>query len=157
MGGDPNAGGVLTALHSEIQPHPLNPRKDFETADAEEALDELRVSIVKSGLLQPIVVRPQPQPGRWWIIAGERRYRAIGQAISDGDWEDDQPIAITVRDVDDRDHLLLALNENLRRPRLAPIARPRRSLRSRRWPPSKPAGRGPPVARSGNRPGRLGL
>lgn len=118
---DPNAAGAQTALHSEIEPHPLNPRKDFETAEAEEALDELRTSIVKSGLLQPIVVRPQPQAGKWWIIAGERRWRAIGQAISDGDWEDDQPIEITVREVDDRDHLLLALNENLQRSNMSAI------------------------------------
>lgn len=119
--GDPNAAGAPTALHADLEPHPLNPRKDFETPDAEEKLDELRVSIVKSGLLQPIVVRPRPELGKWWIIAGERRWRAIGQAISDGDWEDDQPVAITIREVDDRDHLLLALNENLQRSNMSAI------------------------------------
>lgn len=118
---DPNAAGALTALHSDLEPHPLNPRKDFETADAEEALDELRISIVKSGLLQPIVVRPKPEAGKWWIVAGERRWRAIGQAISDGDWEEDRPIEITAREVDDRDHLLLALNENLQRSNMSAI------------------------------------
>lgn len=119
--GDPNAAGALTALHSDLEPHPLNPRKDFETAEAEEALDELRISIVKSGLLQPIVVRPKAEAGKWWIIAGERRWRAIGQAISDGDWDDDQPIEVTAREVDDRDHLLLALNENLQRSNMSAI------------------------------------
>lgn len=115
------SAGALTALHSDIAPHPLNPRKDFETAEAEEGLDELRVSIVKKGLLQPIVVRPQPEAGKWWIVAGERRWRAIGQAISDGDWNDDQPIEIAVREVDDREHLLLALNENLQRSNMKAI------------------------------------
>lgn len=115
------SAGALTALHSDIGPHPLNPRKDFETAEAEEGLDELRVSIVKKGLLQPIVVRPQPEAGKWWIVAGERRWRAIGQAISDGDWNDDQPIEIAVREVDDREHLLLALNENLQRSNMKAI------------------------------------
>lgn len=118
---DPSAAGAPTALHSDLEPHPLNPRKDFETEEAEEALDELRVSIVKSGLLQPIVVRPKPEPGKWWIVAGERRYRAIGQAIFDGDWDEDRPIAITIREVDDRDHLLLALNENLQRSNMSAI------------------------------------
>lgn len=119
---DPNAGGALTALHADLEPHPLNPRKDFETAEAEEGLDELRVSIVKSGLLQPLVVRPRPdQPGKWWIVAGERRWRAIGQAIFDGDWEADRPIEISPRDVDDRDHLMLALVENLQRSNMKAI------------------------------------
>lgn len=118
---DPTGGGAPSALHGDLEPHPLNPRKDFETAEAEEALEELRVSIVKSGLLQPIVVRPRPEPGKWWIVAGERRWRAIGQAISDGDWDEDRPIPITIRDVDDRDHLLLALNENLQRSNMKSI------------------------------------
>lgn len=119
--GDPNAAGAPTALHADLEPHPLNPRKDFETPEAEEALDELRISIIKSGLLQPIVVRPRPDNGKWWIVAGERRWRAIGQAISDGDWEEDLPVAITIREVDDRDHLLLALNENLQRSNMKAI------------------------------------
>lgn len=111
----PDAGGILAVRHGDLDPHPLNPRKDFETAQAEEGLNELRESILLRQLMQPIVVRPQPQPGRWWIVDGERRWRAIGQAIVDGDWPDDRLIPIVPRTVDDREHLLLSLTANLQR------------------------------------------
>ena len=44
---------------------------------AERDLDELAASISAHGVLQPILVRPDPDaPQRYQIIAGERRWRA---------------------------------------------------------------------------------
>jgi ParB family chromosome partitioning protein len=58
---------------SVIDPDPEQPRKTFE----ETALAELAESIRELGVLQPITVRPNPkQPGRYWIMTGERRFRA---------------------------------------------------------------------------------
>jgi len=56
---------------ADIDPSPDNPRKDFD----EESLAQLAASIAEQGLLQPIVVRPKS--GRFEIVAGERRYRAL--------------------------------------------------------------------------------
>jgi ParB family chromosome partitioning protein len=47
-----------------------------------ENLDELAASIEKYGLLQPIVVcKSAGQPGKWEIVAGQRRYLAFKQIL----------------------------------------------------------------------------
>lgn len=59
--------------------HVNNPRLEFDDA----ALDDLANSINKQGLLQPILVRAKrdenglPLPGKYIIISGARRYKAI--------------------------------------------------------------------------------
>lgn len=98
-----------------IAPNPFQPRREF----SEEELADLASSMKENGLLQPILVRPVPgtppgSPGRWELVAGERRWRA---AMRLG-WKD---IAATVRDVDDRTLLVLALVENLQRAELSPL------------------------------------
>lgn len=60
-----------------IEPDPAQPRKTFDEAK----LDELAASIRVDGLLQPIRVRPDAsRPGRFILIAGERRWRASQRA-----------------------------------------------------------------------------
>jgi hypothetical protein len=56
----------------DIHPSPLNPRKSFDEA----AIIELALSIAAQGLLQNLVLRPRAEGG-YWIVAGERRYRAL--------------------------------------------------------------------------------
>ena len=56
---------------SEIEPNPNQPRRIFD----EEKLQELADSIKADGLLQPITVR-ETEPGRYQLVAGERRWRA---------------------------------------------------------------------------------
>jgi len=107
---DAQANGALRELPvSAIGPNPYQPRRDFD----ETQLKELADSIEASGLLQPIVVRPRPN-GRYELIAGERRWRAI-QRLG---W---QKVPAVVKDVDDRALLTLALIENLQRDDLSPI------------------------------------
>jgi ParB family transcriptional regulator, chromosome partitioning protein len=95
-----------------IAPNPYQPRRDF----SEEELADLTHSLRENGLLQPILVRPAPQPGpaRWELVAGERRWRA---AMRLG-WTD---IPAVIREVDDRTLLVLALVENLQRSQLSPL------------------------------------
>ncbi len=92
-----------------IQPNPYQPRREFDSA----ALGELAESMRISGLLQPIVVRPN-EDGPYELIAGERRWRAAQQL----GW---QRIGAVVRDVDNRTLLTFALVENLQRDALSPI------------------------------------
>lgn len=108
--GEARADGSLTSVPLEaIQPNPYQPRHVFD----EKALDELKVSLKQSGLLQPIIVRPGDN-GTFELIAGERRCRAA-QLLG---WSE---ISAVVKEVDDRTLLTLALVENLQRDALSPI------------------------------------
>src|SRR5919112_674255 len=103
------ASGALRELPvSSVQPNPLQPRSQINEAE----LAELTASIEASGLLQPVVVRPRN--GKYELIAGERRWRAV-QRLG---WT---KIPAVVRDVDDQTLLTLALIENLQRDDLSPI------------------------------------
>jgi ParB family chromosome partitioning protein len=95
---------------SQIAPNPFQPRREFQP----EELKELQASLSASGLLQPITVRTAPGGKGFQLVAGERRLRA---ATALG-WKE---IPATVREVDDRALLTLALVENLQRSDLNPI------------------------------------
>ena len=88
-----------------IERNPGQPRRDF----AEAELEELANSIRERGVLQPILVRPAPdQPGRYQIVAGERRWRAAQRAGL-------REIPAIVRELDDRLTLEIAIVENVQR------------------------------------------
>jgi ParB family transcriptional regulator, chromosome partitioning protein len=108
-GHSPPARAVRVAA---IVPNPFQPRREF----AEEELADLAASMQANGLLQPVVVRPAPGgvPGRWELIAGERRWRASMRL----GWTE---IPAAVRHVDDRTMLVLALVENVQRAELSPL------------------------------------
>lgn len=69
---------AVTYLPRErIHPDPAQPRKD---ADA-----ELRASIAREGLLQPVTVRPHPEIlGEFMLVDGERRWRGAEGILEDG-------------------------------------------------------------------------
>ncbi|MBW2656056.1 MAG: ParB/RepB/Spo0J family partition protein [Deltaproteobacteria bacterium] len=56
----------------KIDPSPYQHRKYFD----KNSLKELGASILRDGLIEPIIVRPQKK-GRYQLIAGERRFRAV--------------------------------------------------------------------------------
>lgn len=68
-------GKLLLLPLTGLIPDPDQPRKFFD----EQALAELRVSIVSHGVLQPILVR-EAGGGKFHIVSGERRYQASRQA-----------------------------------------------------------------------------
>ena len=88
----------------EISPNPYQPRKTFDIV----ALQELSDSIVKHGLLQPIVVIEKDDG--YLLVAGERRLRAHKLANIES-------IRCVIADVDIDDVKLreLALIENIQR------------------------------------------
>ena len=60
---------------ANLAPDPFQPRTVFSDA----AVRELADSIEQHGILQPLLVRPMQGPnsrGKYWIVGGERRYRA---------------------------------------------------------------------------------
>lgn len=104
--------------HDAITVDPQNPRKHFDG----DGLSELAASIAADGLLEPLVVRPiQGSPGRFMLVAGERRWRAIGQAIFFGRWRLDRRVPSMVRNLSEPEARRLALVENLQRRDLNPL------------------------------------
>ncbi len=105
-----NTVSAPTSLRlSDIEPDKEQPRKTFE----DQALIELSDSIRQHGVLQPLVVRPNPLGG-YRIIAGERRWRAARMA---GLTE----VPAVIKDVTDAEAMEIALIENLQREDLDPI------------------------------------
>jgi ParB family chromosome partitioning protein len=101
--------GFAMIATAEIEPHPDQPRRHF----AEAALDELAASIAQRGVIQPVIVRPLG-PGRYQLVAGERRWRAAQRARL-------HEIPALVRQLGDADVSALALIENLQREDLNPV------------------------------------
>jgi ParB family transcriptional regulator, chromosome partitioning protein len=88
-----------------IIPNPKQPRRTFIEADLEELADSIRAK----GVIQPILVRPDPnQPEMFEIIAGERRWRAARRAGLTA-------MPAVVREFDDREVLEIAIIENVQR------------------------------------------
>ena len=93
-----------------VSPNPRNPRRSFADGD----LADLAQSIREHGIVQPVVVRPAAENGRYEIIAGERRWRAAQRAGLN-------EIPVIVRTVNDRVALELAIIENVQRADLNPV------------------------------------
>lgn len=99
-------GEVRTIPIKNIMPNPNQPRREFDKA----ALQDLAISIMEYGLMQPITVR-QTGAFDYELIAGERRLTAcrnLGMAY----------IPAIVMKVDDTDSAILALVENIQRENL---------------------------------------
>lgn len=101
-------GQVYEIPLSDIQANPNQPRRTFD----QDALEALKTSISREGLLQPIAVL-QTEEGKLVIAAGERRYRAVTEL----GWEKIS-CRIVEGSLDD-----LALMENMIREDLNPMER----------------------------------
>ena len=83
----------------------FQPRKVFN----EEKINELAASIKNNGLIQPIVVRPDPRTqGFYEIVAGERRWLAAQKAGL-------HEIPVVILNLDDNQSLEVAIVENIQR------------------------------------------
>jgi ParB family chromosome partitioning protein len=105
----PRSRTYFAAGIEDLYPSPEQPRRNFDPAK----LDELADSIKVHGIIVPLVVRPRPAGG-YFLIAGERRWRAAQRA---GVTE----IPVVVQDVAEGEALERALVENLQRADLGPL------------------------------------
>jgi ParB family chromosome partitioning protein len=105
---DKGAAGAVPV--DQIDPNPQQPRTNFD----ETALESLAASIREVGVLQPIVVGPPGDDGRYVLIAGERRLRAAKLAGLD-------EIPAVIRESDQEARLVEAVIENVQREDLGPI------------------------------------
>ena len=97
----PAAIGRMISIE-QLDPNPEQPR--VEIGD----LTELTTSVKEKGVLEPLLVKPSAQKGRWMIIAGERRWRAARAAGL-------REVPCIEMDVDEAAVAEIALIENMQR------------------------------------------
>ncbi len=96
---------------ADLQRNKYQPRTIFD----EGKLIELSYSIKENGVIQPIAVRPNKyEPGKYEIIAGERRWLAAQKAGLN-------EVPVIILDIDDQKSLEIAIVENIQRQDLNPI------------------------------------
>jgi ParB family chromosome partitioning protein len=105
-----NLGGVEQIAVEAILPNPRQPRRDFDPAE----LEGLAASIREHGVLQPLIVTPEPGSDKYGLVAGERRLQAARIAGLGA-------VPVIVRTASDQQRLELALIENLQRTDLNPL------------------------------------
>ncbi len=101
---------VQKILVQDIVPNPEQPRREFD----KQALNELVLSVKRHGVVQPIILVRQSNGDKYRIVAGERRWRAAGQAgLKD--------IPAIVRSLEELEEIELSLIENIQREDLSPL------------------------------------
>lgn len=112
-----NEAAVEDAPRSEMRlpieklvPNPDQPRRDFEP----EALRDLANSLLQKGVIQPLIVRRNPDQDSYQIVAGERRWRAAQIAQL-------HEVPVIVREFSDTEVLEIAIIENIQREELNAI------------------------------------
>ncbi len=94
-----------TIAISDLERNKYQPRTIFD----EEKLEELSLSIKENGIIQPIAVRPNKyDPGKFEIVAGERRWLAAQKAGLN-------EVPVIVLNIDDQKSLEIAIVENVQR------------------------------------------
>ena len=103
--------GINKISISDLSRNPYQPREIFD----ETKLEELSNSIKKNGVIQPIAVRPNKnEPGKYEIVAGERRWLAAQKAGL-------HEIPVNILDLSDVESLEVAIVENIQRDDLNPV------------------------------------
>ena len=101
--------GVTSLPLSALQAGKYQPRQQIKS----EGLQELAESIREQGIMQPLLVR-EVAPGKYEIIAGERRFRAAQLAGLSA-------VPVLISTADDRAAAAMALIENMQREDLNPL------------------------------------
>ena len=107
----PGGAGPASLPVADLAPGPFQPREIFD----DEAMAALIDSVAERGVIQPLIVRADPgAPGRYQIVAGERRWRAAQAARL-------HEVPVVVQELSDDAALEVALIENIQRQDLTPI------------------------------------
>jgi ParB family chromosome partitioning protein len=100
--GNANAGVAMLSLN-QLQAGKYQPRKNM----VDTSLQELSESIKEQGIMQPLLVR-SIAPGKYEIIAGERRFRAATMAGL-------KEVPVLIKEANDQATAAMALIENMQR------------------------------------------
>lgn len=94
---------------AQIRPGRFQPRTSIDEA----SLEELKASIKRSGIIEPVIVRPVAH-GTYELVAGERRLRA-SQALGI------EEVPAVIKALSDKEALEVSLIENIQREQLNPL------------------------------------
>jgi len=90
---------------TSILPNPDQPRKHFD----KEKYESLKASIQARGVDTPIIVRPaNDKPGKYYIVAGERRWRCCSELGT-------EQIPVVVKVMDEKEAFIVSITENVQR------------------------------------------
>ncbi len=108
--GSKSAQGVVQIPIDRIQPNPQQPRTNIDEAGLEELADSIR----EHGIIQPLIISADPNSDQYFLVAGERRWRAAKIAGL-------RVVPVIERSVSEQGQLELALIENVQRADLTPL------------------------------------
>jgi ParB family chromosome partitioning protein len=110
---------LQTIKLNQIKTTKANPRKSFD----EKSIEGLAQSILTDGLLQNLTVaKPMTKRGKYTIICGERRFRALSLLVTNGDIDKNYEVNVEVKeDLTEDDILRIATVENVQREDLNPL------------------------------------
>ncbi|MCA9376569.1 ParB/RepB/Spo0J family partition protein [Candidatus Nomurabacteria bacterium] len=94
----------------KISPNPYQPRMNIDPAELVEIADSIR----ENGVIQPLIITKNPDGPNYYIIAGERRFRASKLAGL-------KHVPVVIKDSSPQEMLELALIENIQRQDLNPL------------------------------------
>ena len=106
-------GSVLRVPLSQLHPHPQNP---FAVRD-DPAMQELKESVSRNGVLVPAIARPRAEGG-YELIAGHRRKHACEQAGQDS-------MPVIVLNLNDDEAVIQLVDSNIQREDILPSERAR--------------------------------
>ena len=96
---------------ANLTPGKFQPRRRFDA----EPIEKLAASIALHGIIQPLLVRPNPnRAGHYEIIAGERRWRAAQKAQL-------HEAPVVIQELSDTAAFEIAIIENIQREDLTPL------------------------------------
>src|SRR6056297_578543 len=96
-----NLAEIKEVYLDNIFANPYQPRTEFD----EESMNNLRDSIIKNGLIQPVTLR-KIKPDQYQLVVGERRWRASKMAGL-------KKIPAIIKECTDEQMMEIALIENL--------------------------------------------
>ena len=105
-----SSSGFESLRIADINPNPRQPRTQMD----KDELSGLADSIRENGILQPLIVTLGSEPGKYILIAGERRLLAASLAGL-------ETVPAIVREASEQERLELALIENVQRSNLTPL------------------------------------
>jgi len=103
-------GREIEVLHAYLTPHPDNPR---HAIDEEELLVLMGAIDAVGRVKDALIVTPPSVGGHRFILAGQRRWLAVGRLIEDGRYDPDMPMpAVEEAPADAEEVILIGLLEN---------------------------------------------
>lgn len=103
------ANNFVMLRTAQVRMSKLQPRKSHNDS----SFEELKSSIQKSGVIEPVIVRPLVH-GTYELVAGERRFRAA-QALGMAE------VPAIIKTLSDKEALEFSLVENVQRENLNPV------------------------------------